>query len=303
MHFVECCISRSASKSLNRDSRFAIRELSVKIRDASLSCFVFMFAAASLLFFVAGCKGDADRESFSLDKMIKDMYGPSGKELAEMAVDPNDPDRRREGISKLSSKSWGRKDPYLSVYSMILRRDKDASVRSAAARALGLAEDTKYIPDLAAALTDESEAVRWDAAVALGQMPGEESVAPLKDAAVGDTSADVRMAAVKALGKYRRRDVLVTLTKCLDDPSFGVRFEAHEAMVTITGVDRGYEVSDWEQFVANFDPNAELPSESGRWWKWFGEKDKKDGSLLKDDKAGSAVKHDNQAGSGDAAKG
>ncbi len=214
---------------------------------------------------LSGCKGDADRESFSLNKVIKDMYGPSGKELADMALDPNDPDRRREGVSKLSSKSWGRKEPYLTVYATLLRRDKDASVRSAAARALGLAGDVKYMPDLAAALTDEVEAVRWDAAVAIGQMPGEEGVAPLKGAAVGDTSPDVRMAAVKSLGKHRRKDVLATLTKCLDDPSFGVRFEAHEAMVAITGVDRGYEVSDWEKFVASFDPNAELPGESRQW--------------------------------------
>lgn len=253
--------------------------------------------AAMLVSLVSGCTGDAkDRESFSLNKMMKKMSGPSGKELAEMAVDPDDPDRRREGISKLSSKSWGRKDEYLTIYAIILRRDKDASVRSAAARALGLAGDVKYMPDLVAALTDEADCVRWDAAVAIGQIPGEEGVSPLKDAALNDTSADVRMAAVKALSEYRRRDVLVTLTRCLDDPSFGVRHEAHGAMVAITGVDRGYEVADWEKFVANFDPNAELPKESRQWWKWFGKKDKdKDVDNGKQEKTEPVILPDNQA--------
>ena len=54
-----------------------------------------------------GCKKG---ESFSLGSPFRGLFGPSRSELVEMAFDRNDPDRRREGVERLSSHEWGRSE-------------------------------------------------------------------------------------------------------------------------------------------------------------------------------------------------
>jgi len=194
------------------------------------------------------------------------LWPRSGKELAAMAFGSEDPDIRREGVVELSKKSYGLRPLYLDGYAMLVEKDKDASVRCAAVRALGKAGDPNYVPQLAAALSDESEAVRWDAAVALSNVHGPEAVEPLRRAAVSDESAHVRAAAAKALRLYRRGDVVQTLRRCLMDDEFSVRYEAHASLVAIAYSDQGYDPKAWEQVERKL---PEQPVWSRPWWDWF----------------------------------
>ena len=172
-----------------------------------------------------------------------------------MAFDPNDADRRRKGIELLSKKDWGLAEPYLKGYAMLLKTDKDPSVRSVAVRALGKAVATKYLPNVIKAMEDESVTVRWDAVAAFDSIVisspfSADSITaldPLRKHAVSDESVDVRAACAKALRHFHEVPTIRTLKKCLLDEDFSVRYQAHASLVEITGLDLGYVPRNWPE--------------------------------------------------------
>ena len=197
------------------------------------------------------------------------LTGPDGPKLAAMATDKDDPDRRREGISKIADKDWGHGEPYISWYADCLKKDKYATVRCAAARALGKSYAMKYLPVLVAAMNDPSPQVRCDVAIALARVRGEEAVDALRRAAAGDGSPDVRAEAAKTLRYYPAARVPPTLVYCLTDDVFEVRNWAHDSLVEMTGKDYGWEPADWKPVVG---ANIPLHGPQWRrpWWDWFG---------------------------------
>jgi hypothetical protein len=230
---------------------------------------VAMAACVVLAALAGGCKGGSSDSPFTLQGMWGRLRGPTPSEQVAMTFDVEDPDRRREGILGLSSHDWGLREPYLKGYATILRTDTSPLVRSAAVRALGKARDPNYLPDVVAALSDAREAVRHDAAVALDSLPGPAAVEPLRTRARQDASQDVRAACAKALRHYPERDVLNTLVQCLGDEAFGVRWQAHESLVALSGQDRGYDAADWVDVALEGAPGP--PARKQRpWWDLLG---------------------------------
>jgi hypothetical protein len=195
--------------------------------------------------------------------------GPSGTQLAAMAHDMADADNRREGIAQISEKNWGRAEPYPAWYAKCLAEDRDVGVRCVAARALAKSGAVKYLPTLAAALSDRSPAVRTDVAIALDRLHGEVAIDPLCRAARDDGSPEVRAAAARALKHYPQKKVAAALVYCMSDASFEVRHWAHESLVEMTGKDLGYEAADWAR-VAGTDAPLHGPLWKRPWWDWFG---------------------------------
>jgi len=147
----------------------------------------------------------------------------------------------------LSRKEWGLREPYLKGYALILRSDPEPQVRSAAVRALGEAGDTDYLPNVVAALSDESAGVRWDAAAAMDQLVDVAAIDPLCERATEDTSVDVRVACAKALRHYPTERVFDTLVVLLSDPAFAVRHQARASLVEMTGRDFGLDPRAWSK--------------------------------------------------------
>ena len=223
------------------------------------------------LVFLAACSWGCSTVRSLPGRTMRAMFGRSSKELVAMAFDPADADRRREGVVGLSEKRWGRSEQYLHAYAVISKKDPEPSVRCAAVEALGKANDPQYLPDIVAALSDESASVRLQAATVLDRTPGDIAVEPLQKHAISDSSVDVRMWSAKALRHYRQKPVLATLVRCLADESFGVCYKAHEALVELTGRDLGYEAEDWTAAAAGEDLLAPAPPDPRRpWWDWFG---------------------------------
>ena len=204
-----------------------------------------------------------------LQDVIKKLHPTPPSEMVKMAFDPDDPDRRRQGILQLAKHDWGLKEPYLKGMATLLRSDDDPSVRSAAARALGKAGNAKYLPDLANALNDASASVRWDAAVALDQLPGEEAIKPLQTHALKDESVDVRSACARALRHYRIAEVVRTLKECLDDKDFAVRYRAHASLVKIFRRDFRYGPRNWPDDPPAVRTAKEEKKHTRPWWDWF----------------------------------
>ena len=215
---------------------------------------------------VCGCpKGGED---VTLDAMKKKMYGPTPTELVAMAFDPNDPDRRREGIAQLSGKGWGLQEPYLKGYATVLENDGSPPVRSAAVTALGMAGDVKYLANIVMALSDSSASVRWDAATALDKVTGDAAMDPLQRHAVDDPSSDVRMCCARALRHYRAMEVIKTLVRCMGDEAFAVKYAAHASLVELTGMDPGKNAEDWFSVAEGIQPPNPPPA-AKPWWDWF----------------------------------
>ena len=238
---------------------------------------------ATALVMAPGC-GSGDGTS-KINDLLHYWSGPSSTEMMAMSYDLDDADRRRKGVVGLAKKDWAARDQrILNGFADIAKNDPDASVRSAAVRALGSSGDSAYVDTLAAALSDISTSVRWDAAVALDQNPGQPAIAPLSKRAIGDNSLDVRMACAKSLRHYREKQVVRTLVMCLEDREFGVRYAAHRSLVEITGSDRGAEYEDWLSAVGDDLPPAKPVKAKKSRWAWLGVRGDKSTELANGEK-------------------
>jgi TonB family protein len=103
--------------------------------------------------------------------------------------------------------------------------DKEASVREAAAFALGQISDPAATGLLIPLLADPEPAVRASTAFALGMIADRKATQALSFA-TGDADAEVRASAIFALGLMRDEAAVDELVEALDDPSFDVRYDA-----------------------------------------------------------------------------
>ena len=83
----------------------------------------FSLCVVVLAMLAAGCGKES--KSFSLRGAIQKLRSSSADEMVDMAFDPDDADRRREGITLLSKRDWGLQEPYLKHYAMVLDGDDD----------------------------------------------------------------------------------------------------------------------------------------------------------------------------------
>jgi HEAT repeat protein len=106
--------------------------------------------------------------------------------------------------------------------------DTDPDLRACAALALGRVGDGSAAPALAGKLDDESAFVAGIAADALSML-GERAVGALTGR-LDDESPHTRLLAVRALGRTGSQSAIETLFGVLEDPSYLVRYYAHEAL-------------------------------------------------------------------------
>lgn len=219
--------------------------------------------AAAML---AGCA----QKEWSADELIRAISGPSRKEIALQALNPDDPDARRRATLEMSDHDWGLEDPYTRIY-VLQTQDESPQVRSAAMTALGRTGDPNYIGDILEGLNDRDDQVRIDAATALDRVQGLEAIEPLKQHAANDSNYHVQCASIRALRHYRRTDVLDSIILLLDDPQFGVRYHARSVLQEMTGEDCGYDSDCWRATLAEKDDMFAPPPEPGKpWWDLLG---------------------------------
>jgi HEAT repeat protein len=161
-----------------------------------------------------------------------------------------DPDSRRRAAEDLA----GEGDPDSLASLRRLLADTHTAcpshplVRGAAARSLGLSGRPEAVPDLAAVLEkDAVKQVRLDAAVALGDLGAPAGAEPLRAAlARGGEAPEVRRAAARSLGRLGDRASVPALARALGDPDRSVKLCAHDALVAITGEDKGFDPAAWK---------------------------------------------------------
>jgi hypothetical protein len=162
----------------------------------------------------------------------------------------HNPDIRREAIYTLSDFGFGRKEPYTKYYAHMAESDVDATVRTAAVRALNHARDASFTTVYINALSDGSEWVRLEAAKALANIPDPKAVPQLmKLLADEKQSRDIRIACADALREYKQSDVAQALIRVLADRDFGVAWQARLSLNLMTAQDFGYDQSKWLNYL------------------------------------------------------
>lgn len=200
---------------------------------------------AGLLAAVSGCATGAQSDN-PVVALFNSMAPPSPSQAAKDMVNPFDPDRRRTGVAWLSSAPFGGEEIYLQAYRLLLR-DEDATVRAAAARAVGLhgkVDDAELVAQL---LEDGVDTTRWEAAKALQKIHNPNVVdAIIKHSrAAQEENADVRTACAQALGQYPQIRVFDALVGALADSDYSVVSAARDSLETLTGYDLGNDGSLW----------------------------------------------------------
>lgn len=165
---------------------------------------------------------------------VASMEGaPSSKRLAP-AVVPDGVTRQAEPAPAPTQSSATRSGSTAAALAEALR-DPVASVREAAANALGNARDSIAVRALMEVLrTDESAQVRRAAAWSLGEIADAQAIPALADALTRDRDADVRKNAASALGNIDSPRATSALTTALErDSEVAVRIQAAEALSNI----------------------------------------------------------------------
>jgi HEAT repeat protein len=110
-----------------------------------------------------------------------------------------------------------------------LLADPEESVRAAASRALDQVQGLEHLGNLATAAMSGDKSRRLRAIHLLGDLPHEGAVQTLLSL-LGDSDADVRVTAVRALRRRLPPRGLVSLASCLDDPNPSVVAAALETL-------------------------------------------------------------------------
>lgn len=196
------------------------------------------------VFLAIGLWGCGNNNTNPLAELLEPLTSPAPGQVAREAFNVHDPDLRRRSVAMLAASPFGGEQPYLRLYRLLVD-DADSTVRAACIRAIGMHGELDDMVLFAKHLKDPDAVVRWESARALQKFHGDQAVAALIDVVGTDEDADVRMAAVDALGQYPQMRVYQALVGALDDDSFGVVQAARRSLDTLTGYDFGNEGSLW----------------------------------------------------------
>jgi HEAT repeat protein len=101
-----------------------------------------------------------------------------------------------------------------------------------------------------AGLGDQNEWVRLESAKALANLPDVRAADTLRGIAENRLeNRDLRIAAADALKHYRTLPTARVLSSVLDDPKFGVSWQARRSLRYLTDRDYGYDKSAWLTYL------------------------------------------------------
>ncbi|HRK32831.1 MAG TPA: HEAT repeat domain-containing protein [Tepidisphaeraceae bacterium] len=203
---------------------------------------------------VAGCSTSKVRNDFGdfLGRAGDLITGNTPTAAATRMEDQYFPDERREGINRLSARSFGRGEPYTTRYQQIAQTDSNFLVRATALRALNRSRDASATPLFIQGLSDPQLRVRLESVKALANVPDEAAIPRLLQMAA-DTreDRDVRIAAADALRNYQRVEVARGLISLLNQRDFAIAWQARQSLVGLTRADFKYDEGAWLGLLAS----------------------------------------------------
>jgi HEAT repeat protein len=99
------------------------------------------------------------------------------------------------------------------------------------------------------AVQDRDTAVRLRAVEAWGDRPVAEAIPVLAEVLASDTDTDVRLAATRALGRFRDPAAVRPLSVALEDSDPALQYRAVQSLKKITDRDFGADLVAWRRFA------------------------------------------------------
>ena len=193
--------------------------------------------------------GGCETVNQGLSDFAATMSPTTPRQAAEMALNQDDPDKRREGVLLISNSAIGGEEVYVKLYREYVRFEPDALTKAAAIRALarhGLPDDALLIQPH---LKHENVQVRWEATKGLQRMHNplvvQNLIEVLRDE---EERAEIRAAAAIALGQYPQDNVFQGLLPALNARELSVNDAAEQSLNTLTGKSFGYNARSWLQW-------------------------------------------------------
>ena len=140
-----------------------------------------------------------------------------------------------------------------------IQTERDPLVRAQIIRTIEIYPTRLTSAVLHAATNDPEPAVRIACADAWGKRSTDEAVEHLSELFKKDESIDVRFAATKGLGTTKNQGAIQQLAPALEDKDPALQLVAVESLRTLTGVDLGYDVNKWRDYLKT--PAAERPQQ------------------------------------------
>lgn len=192
-----------------------------------------------------------------IGQALDNLTGKTPLRAVTMIQNPHSADQRRKGIYRLVKREFAQRPRYTRRYQQIAQSDPDATVRAAAIRALNASREKSAVPIFIAALSDESDMVRLQAAKALSNIPDPAAAEPLSRVLGNQAETrDVRIAASEALRHYRNPDVARVLVGTVGGRDFSIAWQSRWSLKILTGNDYGYDERKWLEYIAG--PNKPL---------------------------------------------
>ncbi|MEK7449916.1 MAG: HEAT repeat domain-containing protein [Planctomycetota bacterium] len=162
------------------------------------------------------------------------------------ALSSTDSDLRRQALIELAHS--GNFKAYLPEFINVLKNDSNALVRSQAAIYLGKFKATESVPALLNALKDQNEWVRYESALALGNIGDASAINGLAQVVENDPVALVRRGATQALGNINDSKIIPILINRLEDAEPSVNQAAWLVLQKITGQSLPNNVEIWQKW-------------------------------------------------------
>lgn len=213
----------------------------------------------------------------------------SSKQLLQAALHDPRADERRRAVNLLADGSAGKAAETVAAFDEIARRDADAMVRAAAARALGRCAGAQCVPTLVKLLDSADRAmddtrpapaaVRWEAALLLQRFSaGQEVESGQREAVLTsllgrlerDADRNVRLTVVATLQHYPDKRTLPPVIHAMRTRDFALQLRAEDTLHELTGQSHDLDPDAWEQWLARasnpFAAASSRPAVRESWW-------------------------------------
>jgi len=193
----------------------------------------------------SGCAGWANRLDPKRVALERERYGATADQrIAELKADA-------ERAKKEGSQAIGAFSERLTT---VMLEEHDPRVRNAILDVAAALDSPAAVAICKGALEDPDERVRSKACEVQGKRGGPEAVNLLAVRFDSDASIDVRLKALKELGKLRDESAIPVLARALENADPAVQYRAVAALKEVSGRDLGDDVNLWRTWAA--DPKA-----------------------------------------------